>query len=532
MSRNITELRQINNNRYDYSKISGDLPLPNLVEIQTKSYAEFLEKGLNEVFQESFPIENYVGTLTIEYLSIRLGEPKHSYLECKEKDLTYNVPMYITVRLIHKETGEIQESEVFMGDLPLMTSSGTFIVNGAERVIVSQLVRSPGAYLSKEFKAGKYLYEADLIPGRGTWLQFESDAKDLLSVRIDRQRKIHATTLLRALGLETSEDIEKLFGENAALKNTLEKEESKIKTSKAALVDIFRKMKPGEPVTEEGTVNFLVQRFFDEKRYDLGRAGRYKFIKKLGIYNRLPGRILAENLVSAEGEIRFKKGYQLTNEDVEALRNEEFFEQGAHLKEVKINKNLNDNGRVNIVKVYNNDKDKKVSVIIGTDLKNTSTYVNICDIIAVFSYFLNVMDGFGDTDDIDHLGNRRIRCVGELIQNQFRVGLAKMLKTVQQKMSISDLGNVKPKALINPRPLVASIREFFASSQLSQFMDQTNPLAELTNKRRLSALGPGGLTRDRASTEVRDVHVSHYGRICPIETPEGVLLTTSPHTRK
>ena len=521
MSRNITELRQINNHRYDYSKISGDLPLPNLVEIQTKSYAEFLEKGLDEVFRESFPIENYVGTLTIEYLSIRLGEPKHTYLECKEKDLTYNAPMYITVRLIHKETGEIQESEVFMGDLPLMTNSGTFIVNGAERVIVSQLVRSPGAYLSKEFKAGKYLYEADLIPGRGTWLQFESDAKDLLSVRIDRQRKIHATTLLRALGLETSEDILNLFGNNYALKNTLEKEESKIKTSKAALVDIFRKMKPGEPVTEEGTVNFLVQRFFDEKRYDLGRAGRYKFIKKLGIYNRLPGRILAENLVSAEGEIRFKKGYQLTVEDVEALRNEEFFEKGAHLKKVKLNEKLNDNGRVNIVKVYNNEKDKKVSVIIGTDLKNTSTYVNICDIVAVFSYFLNVMDGFGDTDDIDHLGNRRVRCVGELIQNQFRVGLAKMLKTVQQKMSISDLGNVKPKALINPRPLVASIREFFASSQLSQFMDQTNPLAELTNKRRLSALGPGGLTRDRASTEVRDVHVSHYGRICPIETPEG-----------
>ena len=521
MSRNITELRQINNHRYDYSKISGDLPLPNLVEIQTKSYAEFLEKGLDEVFRESFPIENYVGTLTIEYLSIRLGEPKHSYLECKEKDLTYNAPMYITVRLIHKETGEIQESEVFMGDLPLMTSSGTFIVNGAERVIVSQLVRSPGAYLSKEFKAGKYLYEADLIPGRGTWLQFESDAKDLLSVRIDRQRKIHATTLLRALGLETSEDIEKLFGENFALKNTLDKEESKIKSSKAALVDIFRKMKPGEPVTEEGTVNFLVQRFFDEKRYDLGRAGRYKFIKKLGIYNRLPGRILAENLISAEGEIRFKKGHQLSVEDVESLRNEEFFEKGAHLKQVKINEKLDTNGRVNIVKVYNNEKDKKTSIIIGTDLNNTSTYVNICDIVAVFSYFLNVMDGFGDTDDIDHLGNRRVRCVGELIQNQFRIGLAKMLKTVQQKMSISDLGNVKPKALINPRPLVASIREFFASSQLSQFMDQTNPLAELTNKRRLSALGPGGLTRDRASTEVRDVHVSHYGRICPIETPEG-----------
>ena len=521
MSRNITELRQINNHRYDYSKISGDLPLPNLVEIQTKSYAEFLEKGLDEVFRESFPIENYVGTLTIEYLSIRLGEPKHSYLECKEKDLTYNAPMYITVRLIHKETGEIQESEVFMGDLPFMTSSGTFIVNGAERVIVSQLVRSPGAYLSSEFKAGKYLYEADLIPGRGTWLQFESDAKDLLSVRIDRQRKIHATTLLRALGLESDEDILKLFGESFALRNTLDKEDSKIKTTKYALVDIFKKMKPGEPVTEEGTQNFLIQRFFDEKRYDLGRAGRYKFIKKLGIYNRLPGRILAENLVSAEGEIKFKKGYQLTVEDVEELRNEEFFEKGAHLKKVKINEKLDGNCNVNIVKVYNNEKDKKVCPIIGTDLHNTSTYVNICDIYAVFSYFLNVMDGFGDTDDIDHLGNRRIRCVGELIQNQFRVGLAKMLKTVQQKMSISDLGNVKPKALINPRPLVASIREFFASSQLSQFMDQTNPLAELTNKRRLSALGPGGLTRDRASTEVRDVHVSHYGRICPIETPEG-----------
>ena len=522
MSRNITSLRQINNGRYDYSKISGDLPLPNLVEIQTKSYAEFLSKGLNEVFQESFPIENYTNTLTIEYVSIRLGEPKHTYLECKERDLTYNVPMYITVRLIHKETGEIQESEVFMGDLPLMTSSGTFIVNGAERVIVSQLVRSPGAYLSKEFKAGKYLYEADLIPGRGTWLQFESDAKDMLSVRIDRQRKIHATTLLRALGLDTSENILKLFGESVALRNTLEKEEdSNVKSTKAALVDIFRKMKPGEPVTEEGTVNFLVQRFFDEKRYDLGRAGRYKFIKKLGIYNRLAGRTLAENLVSAEGEIRFKKGYKLTAEDVEALRNEDFFENGAHLHALKINENLDNNGKVNIVKVYNNDKEKKVSVVIGTDLNNTCTHVNICDIFAIFSFFLNVMDGFGSCDDIDHLGNRRIRCVGELIQNQFRVGLAKMLKTVQQKMSISDLGNVKPKALINPRPLAASIREFFASSQLSQFMDQTNPLAELTNKRRLSALGPGGLTRDRASTEVRDVHVSHYGRICPIETPEG-----------
>ena len=522
MIRKIADLKKLNNDRYDYSRVSGKLPLPNLVEIQTKSYEEFKNHGLDEVFRESFPILNYAETLSIDYVSVRFGEPKHTFLECKAQDLTYSVPIYVTLRLTHKETGEIQESEVFMGDFPLMTSSGTFIVNGAERVIVSQLVRSPGAYLSKEMKAGKYLYEADLIPGRGTWLQFESDSKDILSVRINRERKMRATILLRAIGIESDEDIIALFGHNQALEQTLDKDDDlKTKTSKAALVEIFKKMKPGEPITEDGTITYLVQKFFDPKRYDLGRAGRYKYIKKLGIYNRLPGRTLAENLISSEGEVRFKKGYKLTVEDVEALRNEEFFEKGAHLRKLKINTRLEEHGDVNLVKVYNNDKDKKVCHIIGTDLNSVASNVTISDIIAVFSYFLNVMDGFGDTDDIDHLGNRRIRCVGELIQNYFRIGLGKMIKTVQQKMSISDLGNVKPKTLINPRPLIASIREFFASSQLSQFMDQTNPLAELTNKRRLSALGPGGLTRDRASTEVRDVHVSHYGRICPIETPEG-----------
>ena len=522
MSRNILELKQLTNGRYDYSRVSGKLPLPNLVEIQTKSYEEFKNKGLDDVFRESFPINNYTGTLSIEYVSIRFGEPKHSYLECKAQDLTYSTPIFATLRLVHKETGEIQESEVYMGEFPIMTSSGTFIVNGAERVIVSQLVRSPGAYLFKEKKAGKDLFSADLIPGRGTWLQFESDSKDILSVRIDRQRKMNAGLLLKALGLESDEDIIALFGHNDALENTLNKEESsKVKASKAALVEIFKKMKPGEPITEEGTINYLVQKFFDDKRYDLGRAGRYKYIKKLGIYNRLAGRVLAENLKSSDGEIRFKKGYQLTVDDVEALRNEDFFENGAHVVNLAVNDKLDTNGSVNLVKVYANEKDKKVCHIIGTDLNSVCTHVTISDIIAVFSYYLNIMEGFGDTDDIDHLGNRRIRQVGELIQNQFRIGLGKMVKTVQQKMSISDLGNIKPKALINPRPLTASIREFFASSQLSQFMDQTNPLAELTNKRRLSALGPGGLTRDRASTEVRDVHVSHYGRICPIETPEG-----------
>ncbi len=524
MIRNIENLNKLNNNRYDYSKISGKLPLPNLVEIQTKSYEEFKEKGLDEVFRESFPIVNYTNTLSIDYVSIRFGEPKHTFLQCKAQDLTYSAPIYVMLRLTHHDTGEIQESEVYMGEFPLMTKSGTFIVNGAERVIVSQLVRSPGAYMSltKDIKTGKVTYEADLIPGRGTWLQFESGTKDLLSVRIDRQRKLNATTLLRALGLEETNDIIKLFGDSEALKNTLAKDDDqKIKTAKLALVEIFKKMKPGEPVTEEGTINFLVQKFFDAKHYDLGRAGRFKYIKKLGVYNRLTGRTLAENLIDSEGEVRFKKGYTLTAQDVDALRDEDFFEKGAHMKKLKVNEKLDDHGVINLVKVYNNDREKKVCHIIGTDLNGTASYVTISDIIACFSYFLNVMDGFGDTDDIDHLGNRRIRCVGELIQNQFRLGLAKMVKTVQQKMSISDLGNVKPKALINPRPLSASIREFFASSQLSQFMDQTNPLAELTNKRRLSALGPGGLTRDRASTEVRDVHVSHYGRICPIETPEG-----------
>lgn len=520
--RNIANLKKLNNDRYDYSRFSGKLPLPNLVEIQTKSYEEFKEKGLDEVFRECFPIINYAGNLSIDYVSVRLGEPKHPLYECKAQDLTYCVPIYVTLRLNHKATGEIQEAEVYMSDFPLMTKSGTFIVNGAERVIVSQLVRSPGAYLSKEMKAGKYLYEADLIPGRGTWLQFESDNKDILSVRIDRQRKMHATILLRALGIESDEDIISLFGHNAALELTISKDDDlKVKTAKQALYEIFRKMKPGEPITEEGTVNFLVQKFFDSKRYDLGRAGRYKYIKKLGIYNRLANRTLAENLVSADGEIRFKKGYTFTSEDVDVLRDEDFFEKGAHLHVLKVNERLDNHGNVNIVKVYKSEKEKKICPIIGTDLNSTATHVTVSDIVAVFSYFLNVMDGFGNTDDIDHLGNRRIRCVGELIQNQFRIGLGKMVKTVQQKMSISDLGNVKPKALINPRPLTASIREFFASSQLSQFMDQTNPLAELTNKRRLSALGPGGLTRDRASTEVRDVHVSHYGRICPIETPEG-----------
>ncbi len=520
MSKNET-IKYLNNNRIDYSKISGTLPLPNLVEIQTESFKWFITQGIKEVLEDVFPIANYSETLQIEYVDCRFDQPKYDYLECKERDMTYSAPLRVTLRLRFKETGEIKESEVFMGDFPLMTKSGTFIINGAERVIVSQLVRSPGAYMSKTMdKSGKYLYEGDLIPTRGTWLQFESDQKDVLSVRIDRQRKMYATILLKALGLENDAEIEELFGVRDNLHGTLEKD-AEINTAQKALYEIFRKLKPGEPVTEEGSANFLVQKFFDHKRYDLGRAGRYKYAEKLGIYNRLVDRVLAEPLVSADGEIVYPEGTLLTKEMVEELRDAKFFEQGAHVRHVSINTNLDSHDIVNFIHVYADEKRTIISPIVGTDLNLTEPCVTIPDILAVFSYFMNIMDGFGATDDIDHLGNRRVRCVGELIENQFRIGLSKMGKAVREKMSIADLENVTPQSLVNIRPLTAAIKEFFATSQLSQFMDQTNPLAELTNKRRLSALGPGGLTRDRATFDVRDVHYSHYGRICPIETPEG-----------
>ena len=486
------------NGRLNFNKISGDTPLPYLVEIQTDSYKWFLEKGINEVLAEVFPIENYAGTAAIDYVSCRLEAPQWDPLECKAADLTYS----------------------------------SKLVNGAERVIVSQIVRSPGAYFQDTAdKSGTHIYNGEIIPTRGTWLQFESDLKNVLWVRIDRQRKMPAVILFKALGLASEKTLTELFGESEAMLNTLKKDEN-IKSEQAALADIFVKLKPGEPITPEGIVTFLKQKFFDDKRYDLGRAGRFKYSAKLGIYDRLEGRILAENLVSADGEIfsytkgdeeRFLvKGTKLHKNDVQALRDAEFFEKGAHTKTLKTDDALDDHSNVNVVKVYAHDKETdKVVNIIGTDLNLTIARVTVSDMVACFSYFCNIMDGIGQTDDIDHLGNRRVRCVGELLQTQFRIGLTKMAKNVQQKMSISDMESVTPQSLINIRPLTSSIREFFASSQLSQFMDQTNPLAELTNKRRISALGPGGLTRDRASMEVRDVHYTHYGRICPIETPEG-----------
>ena len=529
MSKNLEkEYKYLHNGRIDFSKISGTLPLPNLVEIQTKSFQWLLEEGIDEVFKDVYPIADRNDKLIIEYVGCRLDKPKYDHLECKTRDLTYSAPLKVTLRLINRATGEIKENEVFMGDFPLMTDSGTFIINGAERAIVSQLVRSPGAYMKKERdKSGKYLYSGDLIPTRGTWLQFEADTKDIISVRIDRTRKMPATILLRALGILDYNLMIELFGDTPQFLNTIEKEKEshaglnfELKAS-GALLEIYAKLRPGEPAPNDSAASFFRSKFFDHKHYDLGRAGRFKYAKKLGVYNRLAGRVLAEPLISVDGEVVYDAGTEMTRAIVEKLQEENFFEKGAHAIELPYNELLDDHNVVNKVKVYVDEKQDRTINIIGTDLNIDVPYVTTADMLACFSYFLNIIEGFGDTDDIDHLGNRRIRCVGELIQNQFRIGLSRMERTVKEKMSLATDGVVTPQNLTNIRPLTAAIKEFFASSQLSQFMDQTNPLAELANKRRLSALGPGGLTRDRASTEVRDVHTSHYGRICPIETPEG-----------
>ncbi|MCQ2753337.1 MAG: DNA-directed RNA polymerase subunit beta [Bacilli bacterium] len=516
--------QKITNGRLDFSKVSGSLELPYLVEIQTDSYDWFLKKGIDETLRDNFPITSNAGNLVIEYISSRLEQPKYPYLECKARNLTYGAKLRATLRLRFKETGEIKEHEVFMGDIPLMTQSGTFVINGSERVIISQIVRSPGSYMIDvgPDNKGNHLYRNDLIPSRGNYLQFENNAKNRLDVRINRLKKMPASVLLHAIGLEKSTDILDLFGKSPALMNTLS--EDKDTPSVVALTEIFHKLKPGEPTTQEGVHNFLIQTFFDARRYDLGRAGRFKLTQKLGVYNRLLGRVLAENLVSASGEIKFEKGHEITKEDIKELQNEEFFERGAHQIRLHTNDKLDKHSCVNLVKVYLNDKQDKIAHIVGVDLNLTESRITISDICATFSYFLNILEGIGSCDDIDNLSNRRIRCVGELLQSQFRVGLAMMSKTIQQKMQISETENITVQSLINIKPINSAVHEFFASSQLSSFMDQTNPLAELTNKRRLSALGPGGIARDRAVGEVRDVHYTHYGRICPIETPEGQTI--------
>ncbi|MBO8157458.1 MAG: DNA-directed RNA polymerase subunit beta [Bacillaceae bacterium] len=512
--------------RRSYARISEVLELPNLIEIQTASYDWFLEEGLREMFQDISPIEDFTGNLSLEFVDYSLGEPKYPVDESKERDVTYSAPLRVKVRLLNKETGEVKEQEVFMGDFPLMTETGTFIINGAERVIVSQLVRSPSVYYSEKMdKNGKKGFTATVIPNRGAWLEYETDAKDVVHVRIDRTRKLPITVLLRALGFGTDEEIIELIGDNQYLKNTLEKDNTE--NSEKALLEIYERLRPGEPPTVENAKSLLISRFFDPKRYDLAHVGRYKINKKLHIKNRLFNQVLAETVVDEDtGEVIARKGdkidRRLLNKLLPYLEKEES-KMGERILEPHEGV-LDDPVKIQSIKIYDPtdpEGENTLNVIGNAQVEDGVKNITPADIIASISYFFNLLHEVGDTDDIDHLGNRRLRSVGELLQNQFRIGLSRMERVVRERMSIQDTSAITPQQLINIRPVIASIKEFFGSSQLSQFMDQTNPLAELTHKRRLSALGPGGLTRERAGFEVRDVHYSHYGRMCPIETPEG-----------
>ncbi|WP_128896442.1 DNA-directed RNA polymerase subunit beta [Longirhabdus pacifica] len=508
--------------RRSYARINEVLEIPNLIEIQKKSYEEFLDRGLREMFRDISPIQDFTGNLALEFIDYVLGEPKYSVDESKERDVTYAAPLRVKVRLYNKETGEVKDQEVFMGDFPLMTETGTFIINGAERVIVSQLVRSPSVYFNdKVDKNGKKAYTATVIPNRGAWLELETDAKDIVYVRIDRTRKIPVTVLLRVLGFSTDQDIIDLLGEDEYIRNTLEKDNTE--STEKALIEIYERLRPGEPPTIENAKSLLIARFFDPKRYDLANVGRYKINKKLHIKNRLFNQRLAETLVNPEtGEIIAEAGQLVDRRLLDELL--PYLEEGINLKEQQVTEGVLDENTIplQVIDVFSPAEDGKiVKVISNGKIDMDMKHITPADIISSINYFINLLKDIGDTDDIDHLGNRRLRSVGELLQNQFRIGLSRMERVVRERMSIQDANVITPQALINIRPVIASIKEFFGSSQLSQFMDQTNPLAELTHKRRLSALGPGGLTRDRAGFEVRDVHHSHYGRMCPIETPEG-----------
>jgi len=508
--------------RRSYARIKEVLDIPNLIEIQQKSYESFLETGLRELLQDISPIQDFTGNLALEFIDYSLGEPKYSVDESKERDVTYAAPLRVKVRLINKETGEVKEQEVFMGDFPLMTETGTFIINGAERVIVSQLVRSPSVYFSKKLdKNGKKSYTATVIPNRGAWLELETDMKDIIYVRIDRTRKIPVTVLLRALGFGTDAEIIDLLGDNEYIRNTLEKDNTD--STEKALIEIYERLRPGEPPTLENARNLLIARFFDPKRYDLANVGRYKINKKLHIKNRLFNQRLAETLIDFEtGEIIAEAGQMLDRRVLDKVL--PHLEKGIGLNEYRVAQSLTEDDTIPLqtISIFSPAEDAKVVKVIGNaQVDKNVKNITPADIIASINYFVNLLYGVGSTDDIDHLGNRRLRSVGELLQNQFRIGLSRMERVVRERMSIQDANVITPQALINIRPVIASIKEFFGSSQLSQFMDQTNPLAELTHKRRLSALGPGGLTRERAGFEVRDVHHSHYGRMCPIETPEG-----------
>ena len=513
--------------RRSYSRISEVLELPNLIEIQTDSYKWFLETGIKEMFKDITPIEDHTGNLALEFVDYEFHAPKYTVSEARAHDANYSAPIYVKLRLINKETGEIKDQEVFFGDFPLMTDMGTFIINGAERVIVSQLVRSPGVYFhNKMDKNGKESFGNTLIPNRGAWLEYETDAKDISYVRIDRTRKIPLTVLVRALGFGSDDQILEIFGDNESLRLTMEKDVHKNASdsrTEEALKDVYERLRPGEPKTADSSRNLLNARFFDPRRYDMAPVGRYKVNKKSNVKKRSYNQTLAETLVDPEtGEIIAEKGTELDRGVMERLA--PYLDNGLN----QVTLYPTDDGVVTdpvvmqVVKVYSKkDPEKVINIIGNSEIADDIKHLTTADIFASMNYFFNLSEGLGTTDDIDHLGNRRIRSVGELLQNQFRIGLSRMERVVRERMSIQDVSTVTPQQLINIRPVVAAIKEFFGSSQLSQFMDQTNPLGELTHKRRLSALGPGGLTRDRAGYEVRDVHYSHYGRMCPIETPEG-----------
>ena len=540
----VKEIKHEKCSRKTFAKIGDSIEMPNLIKVQKDSYDWFVEEGLGEILRDISPIIDYSGNLILEFLDYYMEEKtKYTVEEAKERDATYSTRLHVKVRLINRETGEIKEQEIYLGDFPLMTDSGTFIINGAERVVVSQLVRSPGCYFDSSYdKTGKKIFTSTVMPLRGAWIEYETDANDVFWARVDRTRKIPVTSLLRAIGVVTDEQILELFGEEPKLTATIQKDP--IKTGEEALIEIYKKLRPGELPTVDAARNLFNGLFFDPRRYDLAKVGRYKFNKKLSLATRITGKVAFDSIVDPEtGEVLVEKDTVISEEVAENIQN-----SGINMVDVKVDDKkvrIIGNGTVNIhkflpnvdvsdihIKEYVNynvlksiidttEEDKLHDVIKERYEELVPRHVTTEDIIASISYLLNLDHGLGVIDDIDHLGNRRIRCVGELLQNQFRIGLTRLERVVRERMTIQDLDVVTPQTLINTKPITSSIREFFGSSQLSQFMDQTNPLSELTHKRRISALGPGGLSRERAGFEVRDIHYTHYGRLCPIESPEG-----------
>ena len=534
------------NMRMSYSRQEEVLEMPNLIEVQKDSYKWFLDEGLKEVFEDISPIEDYSGHLSLEFVDFELCEDdvKYSIEKCKERDATYAAPLKVKVRLYNKEKEEISEHEIFMGDLPIMTETGTFVINGAERVIVSQLVRSPGIYYGiGHDKIGKRLFSATVIPNRGAWLEYETDSNDIFYVRVDRTRKVPITVLIRALGVGTNDEIRELFGDEPKIEASFSKDVSE--NYQDGLLELYKKIRPGEPLSVESAESLINAMFFDPRRYDLAKVGRYKFNKKLAFRNRIRNHVLAEDVVDPfTGEVLAQAGTKVDRELADRIQNAAVpyvFIQTEE-KNVKILSNMMvditsfvdiDPAEVGVTEqVYYpvlagiieesaGDVDE-MKRMIKRDLHDLiPKHITKEDILASINYNMHLEYGMGNDDDIDHLGNRRIRAVGELLQNQYRIGLSRMERVVRERMTTHDAEEVSPQVLINIKPVQAAVKEFFGSSQLSQFMDQNNPLGELTHKRRLSALGPGGLSRDRAGFEVRDVHYSHYGRMCPIETPEG-----------